>query len=63
MNLARFLSRRLTLDDALERASRSIGTRLAAVQLSDAEAAVDVDRLADLELAESILEERSRRPG
>ena len=63
VNLARFLSRRLTLDDALERASRSIGTRLAAVQLSDAEAAVDVDRLADLELAESILEERSRRPG
>jgi len=61
--LALYVSRRLTLDAALERASQSIGARLAAVQLPHPEAAVDVDRLTDLELAERILAERDRGRG
>lgn len=55
---ALFLLRRLTLDAALERASRAIGVRVRAVRLPFAEAAVDVDRPSDLELAERILSER-----
>lgn len=57
--LALFLARRLTLDAALERASQSIGTRVGAVRLTHAEAAIDVDRITDLELAERILAERA----
>ena len=56
--LALFLLRRLSLDAALERASRAIGARVRAVCLPFAEAAVDIDRPADLELAERILSER-----
>ena len=53
--LALFLLRRLDLDAALERASRGIGARVAAVRLPFAEAAVDVDKPADLELARRIV--------
>ena len=52
--LALFLLRRLDLDQALERASRAIGARVAAIRLPFAEAAVDVDKPADLELARSL---------
>ena len=53
--LLAYLFGRLTLDDAMERASDVIGARLAAVVLPYAEAAIDVDKPADLVLAETIL--------
>ena len=54
--LSLFLLRRLDLDQALERASRAIGARVAAIRLPFAEAAVDVDKPADLELARLLVE-------
>jgi GTP:adenosylcobinamide-phosphate guanylyltransferase len=56
--LVAYLLGRLTLDEALARASKVIGARLAAVVLPQPEAAIDVDKPADLELAESILARR-----
>lgn len=53
-----FLARRLDLDAALIRASDVIGTRVRAVRLSIAEAAVDVDKIEDLELVRRILADR-----
>ncbi len=58
MNLALFLLRRLDLDAAFERASRVVGARVAAIPLDIAEAAVDVDKIEDLELVRRILDER-----
>jgi GTP:adenosylcobinamide-phosphate guanylyltransferase len=57
--LAAYLLGRLTLDAAMRRASRIAGARVAAVPLPFAEAAIDVDKPADLELVERIL---ARRP-
>ena len=48
----------LTLDEAFARISRKLGITAAALRLGDAEAAVDVDRAADLELAEALLRAR-----
>lgn len=59
--LIAFLLRRLGLDAALERVSELIGARVRAVRLPFAEAAIDVDRPADLELANRILAQRSAR--
>ncbi|HVP27652.1 MAG TPA: NTP transferase domain-containing protein [Myxococcota bacterium] len=59
--LALFLLRRLDLAAALARASDVIGARVEAVVLADAEAAIDVDRPADLALATRLLEARERR--
>lgn len=59
--LALFLLRRLDLAAALDRASRVVGARIDAVVLPDAEAAIDVDRPADLMLAAQILEARAAR--
>ena len=56
-----FLLRRLDLDAALERASRAIGARIRAVPLPFPEAAIDVNRVTDLVLAERILAEREVR--
>ena len=50
-----YLFGRLTLDDAMVRASGVIGARVAAVRLPFAEAAIDVDKPADLALVEAIL--------
>lgn len=58
VSLLLFALRRLTLDAALTRMSKAIGARIEAVRLPFAEAAVDVDRPSDLELAERILGER-----
>lgn len=55
VNLLLFLLRRLDLDAALERASKVIGARVAAVTLPFAEAAIDVDRPSDLELVTRLL--------
>jgi GTP:adenosylcobinamide-phosphate guanylyltransferase len=59
--LLAFAFRRLTLDEALERASRVIGCRVRAIVLPFAEAAIDVDRPSDVALATQIL--RSRAEG
>jgi len=58
MTLVLFVSRQLTLEDALERASRAIGCRIRAVPLPFAEAAIDVDRPSDLDLVSEILTAR-----
>jgi GTP:adenosylcobinamide-phosphate guanylyltransferase len=56
--LLAYLLGRLTLDDAMARASGIIGARIAAAVLPYAEAAIDVDKPADLALAETILARR-----
>ncbi len=56
--LLAYLFRRLTLETAMERASDRIGGKARAVVLPFAEAAVDVDRPADLELVERLLRRR-----
>jgi GTP:adenosylcobinamide-phosphate guanylyltransferase len=60
--LLAYLLGRLTLDDAMTRASHVIGARVAAVVMPYPEAAIDVDKPADLELAERILARRGPRP-
>jgi GTP:adenosylcobinamide-phosphate guanylyltransferase len=57
--LALYLCGRLSLDDAMELASAVMGARAAAVRLPVAEAAIDVDKPADLELVEAILARRA----
>jgi GTP:adenosylcobinamide-phosphate guanylyltransferase len=63
VSLLLFLTRRLTLDAAFERISRTIGARVKAVRMPWAESAIDVDRPADLELVNRILADRDRSPG
>jgi GTP:adenosylcobinamide-phosphate guanylyltransferase len=53
-----FVLRLLSLEEALERASRAIGCQIRAVALPFAEAAIDVDRPSDLELVSEILAAR-----
>ena len=53
--LIAYLLGRLTLDDAMAHASTVIGARIAAARLPFAEAAIDVDKPADLALVETIL--------
>jgi len=55
LTLLLFLLRRLSLEDALQRASAIIGARIAAVEMPMAEAAVDVDRIEDLELVNRLV--------
>jgi GTP:adenosylcobinamide-phosphate guanylyltransferase len=62
VTLVGYATRRLTLERAFERASDVIGVRCAPVPLPMAEAAIDVDRPADLELVERILSSRRTRP-
>lgn len=57
--LVRFALRRADLDQAMAALSRAAGARVEAVRLPFAEAAVDVDKEADLELAERVLAERA----
>lgn len=57
--LLRYLFGRLSLAGATRALSRQLGVPLAAVLVRDPEAAVDVDSLADLALAEQVLAERS----
>jgi GTP:adenosylcobinamide-phosphate guanylyltransferase len=58
ITLLLFVLRRLSLEEALERASRVIGCRIRAMPLPFAEAAIDVDRPSDLELVSEILAAR-----
>jgi len=62
LTLSRFLLGALTLEAALARLSTVAGARLAAVDMPFAEAAIDVDKPADLALAERILAARRERP-
>lgn len=55
VSLLLYAAGRLDLDAALERVSRAMGVRVRAVLLPFAEAAIDVDRPADLALVERIL--------
>ncbi|MHC4816413.1 MAG: nucleotidyltransferase family protein [Planctomycetota bacterium] len=57
-NLLDYRLVRLTLDQAMERASRVLGLHALAVALPFAEAAIDVDKPADLKLVEEILAQR-----
>jgi GTP:adenosylcobinamide-phosphate guanylyltransferase len=60
--LLRFLTGALTLDSAFALASRRLGLTACPVLMPFAEAAIDVDKLADKELAERILREREILP-
>ena len=53
-----YLLGRLSLDEAMERASGRLGCRVRAVALPFAEAAIDVDKPADLVLVERLLQDR-----
>ena len=59
LTLLRFALGRLTLRDALDALGRRCGARLAAVDMPFADAAVDVDKPADLALAEAALRRRA----
>jgi len=57
--LLRALTRTITLNDAVAKAGRRMGANVRMVGLSDPLAAVDVDKVSDLELAEAVLEGRA----
>lgn len=56
--LARFVTGQLSLDAALQRLGQLTGAKLAAVDMPFAEASIDVDKAADLALADAILAKR-----
>lgn len=56
--LALFVAGRLSLDAGMQRLSRAVGAKAAAVRMPFATAAIDVDKPADLELVETILAKR-----
>ncbi len=56
--LAAFAMRRLNLEQACRRLGAVMGVRVAAVSIPYAVAAIDVDTVEDLEVAEGILAER-----
>jgi len=58
MAVLRYLMGKLTLADALDRMSQRLGFRACAVDMPFAEAAIDVDSVADLELVEKIVSKR-----
>lgn len=57
-HLLRYLTGRLSLDDAMEEASTLLGVRARAVSMPFADAAIDVDKPADLDAVERILATR-----
>ena len=61
--LLAYLSRLCTLEQAMALASRRLKARVAAVPIPIAEAAIDVDRPADLDLVEAILARREAGGG
>ena len=61
--LIRYLAGRLALSGATDALSRRLGVPLAAVRVAAPEAAVDVDNLDDLALAEQVLAEREAEGG
>jgi len=63
MAVALYMTKRLTLENAFERLGRKIGIKAAAVPLSAAEAAIDVDKPDDLALVRKIVAGRSLTAG
>ena len=61
-SLILFALGRFTLESGMRRASRVLGAQVAAVKMPYAEAAIDVDKPADLQLAETILRARESVP-
>jgi CTP:molybdopterin cytidylyltransferase MocA len=61
--LLAYLSRLCTLEQAMALASRRLGARVVAVPIPIAEAAIDVDKPADLDLVEAILARRKAGGG
>jgi hypothetical protein len=59
MLLLRALTRTITLHEAVAKAGQRMGANVRMVGLLDPLAAVDVDKLSDLELAEAVLEGRA----
>jgi hypothetical protein len=59
-NLLRFLTRRLDLAQAMQQASAVIHAQIEAIPLDIAEAAVDVDKIEDLQLVRAILADPDR---
>ena len=57
--LLRFLTRTISLQDAVARAGLKLGAQVRAVAITDPLAAVDVDKPSDLVLAEAVLEGRA----
>lgn len=57
--LVRFALGRMSLDEAMRRASAKLGVSVAAVKIAVAEAAMDVDKPDDLVLVEEILKRRA----
>ena len=57
---ARYVSRTLSVDGALDRIEKKTGVRAAVITLSDPQAAIDVDKPADVELVRSLIKERAR---
>jgi molybdopterin-guanine dinucleotide biosynthesis protein A len=53
--LLRYLTGRLTLDDALKQLGRKTGARLQVIRLDDPHAGIDVDSLDDLQAARAII--------
>ncbi|HIC82352.1 MAG TPA: hypothetical protein EYP07_15530 [Kiloniellaceae bacterium] len=54
-----YLLRRFSLDEAMARVSERLGVPASAVKMPFAEAAIDVDKPEDLDLAEKVLRKRS----
>ena len=61
-SVVRYLLGRLTLEQGLERLSTAMDAHAGAVWMTEAEAAVDVDKVADWRLVEKILSARQRSP-
>lgn len=59
--LLRFLANRLSLEEALAHLGKLVGARIGMVAMPFAEAAIDVDKPADLDLVEMILAHRSKQ--
>ncbi len=59
LGMVRYALGRLSLDAAFARLSKRTGLRISPVLLTEPEAAVDGDSVADLQLVESILKSRS----
>ena len=62
MAVVQYLLGRLTLDQALGRLSQRMGLRVGVVRMPFAEAAIDVDKVDDWLLVESILAAREKNP-
>jgi hypothetical protein len=62
VSLLLFLTRRLDLAGAFRRVSEAMGTRVEAIVMPMAEAAVDVDKLSDWRLVNRIFEQRAESP-